>query len=118
MAFADPQSVTISTVAQSLPRTTGTNPSSGYFTKIDGNLQLEISHTQGSRIRHLVKLASKKVVADPLVPSQNIAVSYSSHIVIDMPRNGVTVAEAAAQAAGLTGWATEANLTRVLAGES
>lgn len=117
MAFADPQSVTIDGSANSLPRT-GFSPTSGTFTKADGNLRLEISHNQGSRIRDLVKLASKKVVADPLVPSQNIAVEYSAHIVVDRPRNGVTVDEAAKMAAGLTAWATAANLTKVLSGES
>lgn len=117
MAFADPQTVTIDGVAQVLPRT-GFSATNGIFTKADGNIRLDISHNQGSRIRDLVKVSTKKVVADPLVPSQNIAVEYSAHIVVDRPRNGVTVDEAAKQAAGLTAWATVANLTKVLSGES
>lgn len=116
--FADPQSVTISTVAQSLPRTGPNTVNGGSFTKADGNLNLEISHTAGSRFRHLIKLSLKKITADPLVPSQNIATTASAHIVIDLPRNGLTVAEVAAMAAGLSGWATEANLTKVISGES
>ncbi len=117
MAFADPQSVTITAGAVSLPRT-GFTANSGKFTSDDAEISLEISHSQGSRIRHLVRLADKQVVSNPLVPDQNIAVNMSAHIVIDMPRNGYTVAEIANLSAALTTWATEANLTKVIAGES
>lgn len=117
MAFADPQSVTIDAVAESLPRT-GFSPSSGAFTKADGDLKLEISHQQGSRFRHLVRLSDKRTVSNPLVPDQNLAVNMSAHIVIDMPRNGYTVEEIAQISAGLTAWCSEANLTKVIAGES
>lgn len=116
--FADPQSVTINAVANSLPRTGAKVVGGGSFTKADGNLNLEISHTAGSRLRHLVKLSLKKITADPLVPTQNIATTASAHIVVDLPRNGLTVAEVAQMAAGLSGWCTEANLTKVIAGES
>jgi hypothetical protein len=39
-------------------------------------------------------------------------------MVIDMPRNGYSVADIAKIAAGVAAWATEANLTKVIAGES
>jgi hypothetical protein len=43
MAFSDPQSLTINSVATSLPRTAfGTN--SGAFTSGDGSVKLSISH--------------------------------------------------------------------------
>lgn len=117
MALTDPQEVTIDSVAQELPRT-GFGPSSGAFTKADGNLKLEVSHTSNSRHRHLIKLSQKKVTTDPLVPSQNIAVAYSVHIVLDMPLNGVSVDELAELGAGLSDWATLANLTEVVSGQS
>lgn len=118
MAFADPQSVTIDGAAVSLPRT-GFGTSSGKFTSADGADSLEIQHqTGGPRFRHLVRLSDTRIVSDPLVPDQNRAVSMSAHIVIDMPRNGYTAAEIADLAAALTGWATEANLLKVVSGES
>lgn len=117
MALTDPQSVTVDSEAKSLPRT-GFSPNSGTFTSEDGNLQLQVSHQQASRIRHMVRLSDKRAVSNPLVPDQNLAVSMSSHLVIDMPRNGYTVAEIADLSAALTAWCTVSNLTKVISGQS
>ncbi len=117
MALADPQTITINAIANSLPRT-GFSQNGGSFTKADGDRKLEISHSQGSRLRHLIRFSDKQTVANPLVPTQNQTVNMSCHLVIDMPRNGYTVADIAKISAGLTAWCTEANLTKVLAGES
>jgi hypothetical protein len=117
MAFADPQAVTIDSASVDLPRT-GFGPNSGRFTSADGEVSLEISHQSGGRLRHLVRLTDAQTVSNPLVPDQNIAVNMSAHLVIDMPRNGYTTAEIADLAAALTTWATEANLLKVVSGES
>ena len=117
MALADPQTITINAIANSLPRT-GFSPTSGSFTKADGDRKLEISHSSGSRLRHLIRFTDKQTVSNPLVPTQNQAVNMSFHMVIDMPRNGYTVADIAKISAGVAAWATEANLTKVIAGES
>jgi uncharacterized membrane protein YdbT with pleckstrin-like domain len=58
------------------------------------------------------------VVADPLVPSTNQNVSYSAHIVLDMPKNGIAVADVVALANALVAWSTSANLTKVAGSES
>lgn len=117
MAFADPQSLTIDGSAVSLPRT-GFSTNSGRFTSADGEVGLEISHSLGSRYRHLVRITDARIVGDPLVPDQNRAVNMSAHLVIDMPRNGYTAAEVADLSAALTAWATEDNLLKVISGES
>lgn len=119
MALADPQTVTINSVAQTLPRT-GMTGNAGSFTKADATLRLEVSHAGGStkRFRTLVKLSDVRTVSNPLVPDQNMAVNMSAHLVVDNPINGYTVTEIAKIAAGLTAWCTEANLTKVLSGES
>lgn len=117
MALVDPQSVTVDSETKSLPRT-GFSPNTGTFTSEDGNISLEVSHQQGSRIRHMVRLSDKRTVGNPLVPDQNLAVSMSSHLVIDMPRNGYTVAEIVDLSAALTAWATPENLTKVVGGQS
>jgi len=117
MALSDPQSVTINGVAVSLPNT-GRGPNSATYTSADRNTRLEVSHSVGARYRHLVKLRQDKIVANPLVPSQNIPVSASVHIVLDMPRNGVSTAELVALGDALVAWASSANLTKIVTGES
>lgn len=62
MAFADPQSVTINAVAQSLARTaSGVN--TGSFTKDDGNVALSVQHTYGKRTRRQMRLTTRKIAA-------------------------------------------------------
>ena len=118
--FADPQSVTINSVANSLPRTSsGTN--SGVFTKDDGLVKLSISHTQGKRNRHLVKLDHAKIAADPLLAGVNVKASMTVHLVIDAPETGYTIAEIKQIVDALTGFATAssgANVTKIIGGES
>ena len=118
--FADPQSVTINAVANSLPRTSsGTN--SGVFTKDDGLVKLSISHTQGKRNRHLVKLDHAKIAADPLLAGVNVKASMTVHLVVDAPETGYTIAEIKQIVDALTGFATAssgANVTKIIGGES
>jgi len=92
MAFADPQSVTINTVANSLPRTSsGVN--SGAFTKDDGNVRLSVSHAYGKRTRRTIRLDHSKIAPDPLISSTSVKYSMSTYIVVDAPITGYTVAE-------------------------
>lgn len=117
MALADPQSVTISGAATSLPRT-GLSMEGGSFSDTTGQVLMTTSHSSGRRTRHIVKLGKSLIVADPLVPSVNQNVSYSAHIVVDMPKNGVSSADAVALANALVAWATSPNLTKIVGGES
>lgn len=118
--FTDPQSITISSVPISLPRT-GSGVSSGTFQSSDGTLKMEVSHQYGKRYRRVVRVTQTKVSASELVPSQNTRSSMSTFIVFDVPVNGYTTAEALAVIQGLTAWltaSTGANVTKVLGGES
>lgn len=117
MALADPQSVTISGTAVPLPRT-GLGLQEGSFTDATGQTRLTVLHSSTRRTRHTVKLQKSVIVADPLVPSTNQNLSYSAHIVLDLPKNGVAVADVVALANALVAWATAANLTKVAGGES
>lgn len=117
MALADPQSVTISGTATPLPRT-GLSLDQGDFTSADGQVSLVVLHSSTKRTRHTVKLQKSSIVSDPLVPSQNQNVSFSAHIVIDMPKNGVSASDAVALANALVAWSTAANITKVVGGES
>lgn len=117
MALVDPQVVTIATVATSLPRT-GLALTEGQFRSGDQMVTLEVQHQTGKRNRHLVKLTMANIVADPLVPAVNVPVSYSAHFVLDGPRQGVTALQLQKLGEALSGWATAANLAKVVAGES
>lgn len=120
MAFADPQSVTINAVAQSLPRTSsGVN--AGIFTKDDGNVKLSVSHQYGKRTRRTLRLDFSKIAADPLVSAQNIKYSMSAYLVVDLPITGFTVAEAKQIVDALTAYLTAssgARATQLLGGEN
>lgn len=118
--LADPQSVTINSVANSLPAVSrGVNTSS--YQKDDGLVGLSISHQYGKRTRRTVRLNHSKIAADPLISSQNIKYSMSCYLVIDVPVTGYTVAEAKLIVDGLTAYLTAssgAKVTSVLGGES
>lgn len=120
MAFSDPQSVTISAVANSLPRTSsGVN--TGAFTKDDGNVKLVVSHQYGKRTRRTLRLEHSKIAPDPLISSTNIKHSMTAYIVVDTPVTGYTLAEAKAIADALVAYlaaSSGAKLTQLLGGEN
>jgi len=117
VALADPQTLTISGAAVSLPRT-GLTLIEGGFRSGDQTVTLEVQHSKGKRNRHVVKATTSAIVADPLVPSINTPVSYSAHFVIDGPLQGVTALQLQKLTEALAGWATAANIAKVVAGES
>lgn len=118
MAFSDPQSVTISTVANSLPRVS-TNGGSSTYMKSDGNRTLKISGMNtGDRRRYQIRLDDRKIAGDPMVTGNNLAFSMGAYLVIDVPRIGYTPSEADAIVQGLVGWLTSANVQKVVAGEN
>lgn len=117
MALADPQSVTVSGSAKTLART-GQSLNEGSFQSADGEFSFSVKQDASRRTRRIVKLTRSLIVADPLFPTQNQTVSYSAHLVIDTPKNGVVAADAIALANALVLWATSANVTKIVGGES
>lgn len=117
MAYADPQSLTIGSTATPFARK-GLSETSGTFVSEDTEYELSFAHNSSKRYRHVAKLTHRDIVSNPLVPSQNMEVSYGVHLVVDFPRQGVTAADAAALAKTLVAWATPANIVKLLAGES
>lgn len=118
--LADPQSVTINAVAQTLPAVArGVNNS--IYSKDDGTVKLSISHQFGKRTRRTCRLDFSKIVSDPLVPAQNQKVSMSSYLVIDHPITGLTNAEIKYVVDALTAYLTAssgAKVTSIVGGES
>lgn len=118
--FTDPQSITINSVAQTLPRT-GVGPSSASYSKDDGNTKLTVSHTYGKRVRRTARIDFRKTAADALFPAQNTPYSMSTYIVADVPTTGFTIAEQKQIIDALSAWLTAssgANVTKLLGGES
>jgi len=124
MAFADPQSVTISGVnggaALSLPRTSS-GPSAGEFTSADGLIKMTVSHRYNKRYGRVVKLTQQKLSADPLNPSVNTNKIQSVWMAFDVPPVGFTVTESKAIGDALVAYlaaSTGAKITQLLGGES
>lgn len=120
MALTEPQSVTIASVANSLPRVAVQGNSSTYKSN-DGNVTLTISHQYGKRNRHLVRLEHKKIAPDPLISSQNIVHGMACHLVIDTPVTGYTVPQQKEIVDALLGFLTASSsavITKVAGGES
>lgn len=119
MAFSDPQTLTISTVANSLARI-AFGPNAGVFSKDDGTVKLTVSHTYGKRTRRVVKIDASKISADPFTPAINSKSSFQTYLVIDEPINGFTIAEKKAYIDALCAFLTTssgASTTKILGGE-
>lgn len=120
MSLSDPQLVTIAGVALSLPRvSSGIN--SGTYTTNDGNHKLTVSHQNGKRERHFVRLDISKIAPDPLISAQNIKYGASIYLVIDEPVTGFTTTELKDAATGFMAALTASSgalLTKFIGGEN
>jgi hypothetical protein len=114
--FADPQSVTVNAVAQSLPAISRDAKTSTYR-KDDGSYELIISHDEKNRNRRVVRLNHKKIATDPFT-ADNVEYTSSFYFVMDVPKYGYTATEMKDMVLGLTGWLISANVLKVLGGES
>lgn len=121
MSFADPQSVTVNSVAQSCARTSS-GLGTGSFVTSDGNFKLDVSHSYGKRNRHSVVFRQRKLAADPLISAQNAEFTMSIRVTVDVPPNqGYTVAEQKLLTDGFIAWlsaSSGAKMTQLLGGEN
>ena len=116
--FADPQSITVNAVAQSLPAVSRGTDSSVYK-KDDGNYSLTISKARtGSRKRFAVRIDARKIAPDPLVASNNVEYTSTVILSMNMPFVGYTNTEIKDVVLALAAWATSANVLKVLGEET
>jgi hypothetical protein len=116
--FADPQSITVNAVAQSLPAIARNGTSSEYQTS-DGGYKFTVGHQyKAERNRYTVRVDFNKIAADPLTSANNRVYTGSVYLVMDKPVVGYTNAEVKDIALALSTWATSANLLKVLGGET
>lgn len=121
MAFADPQSITISGVASSLPRT-ASGVGTGSFNTSDNALVMDVRHLPSkTRTSRTVGITIKKYVSDPLRPADNVPVQATVRLVVNQPVQGFTPADLEAALVGffanLTA-STNTNIKKLLGGEA
>jgi hypothetical protein len=94
MAFADPQSVTISGSAKTLARVpSGKETTIGKFSGDDGNTTLTVhQNSTNARFRREFRLTQRKVAADPIT-AVNKELSASIILSVDEPNYGFTDAD-------------------------
>jgi hypothetical protein len=116
--FSDPISVTINSVAKSLPRQSTSGTSSTYGSA-DGVWKLLISHAtqKNGRIRSMIRLDQLAVVSNPL-DSTNDYDTLSVYTVIDRPAFGFTTAQVEQIAAGLFALLSAGNIDKIVGMES
>lgn len=120
MAYADPQSITISAVTTPLPRVS-TGDGKSTYTSADGLISLTASNAYSRRSRRVIRLDHSKITADPFLPVQNTKVSMSNYMVFDLPPVGYTNAEALAVYTGFKAMfiaSSDLLITKLLGGES
>lgn len=117
--FSDPQSVTISGSAKTLPRVSS-GDFSGQFRTSDGAYTLSVKHTGGKRDRSVVRLDTRKIGANPLDPTKNLPYTASVYVVLDAPAQfaGFASTELEDLLKGLTAYLSAANVTKFVGKES
>jgi hypothetical protein len=115
--FADPQSVTVNSVAKSMPRVSSKDLSSTY-SMVDGTFKLTISHNPTKdRIRSMVRIDQRAIVTNPL-DSTNDYDTLSFYIVLDRPVYGFTTVQIEQLATGFLAWYTTGNVDKLIGTES
>lgn len=112
MAFTDPQTITINTVAQTLNRV----KSDGYqsiYSKDDESVKLTISHQESKgRTRRMARIDNRVVAADPLT-SVNEWKNLGVYLVIDEPEYGFDDQDIDYVVQALLAWLTSANVLKI-----
>lgn len=116
--LTEPQTVTIGANARTLVKTESDKTRSVFTDRANG-VRLEVSQSNGNRLRSLSKLTLTKVVTNPLsgVLTED---SVTVHVVIDRPRVGFTDTEIKDVVVAEMNWhtaSTNANAIKVIAGE-
>lgn len=116
MAFADPQTITVNSVAQTLNRVKDDGLASVYQTD-DGLYKFVISHQETkTRFRRMVRVDQKVIAADPLT-ALNSYQSLGIYLVIDQPTYGFSTTQIDHVVQALKTWLSTANVTKLVASQ-
>jgi ParB-like chromosome segregation protein Spo0J len=119
--LADPQSITVNAVAQSMGRILSDGQHSTYQ-KADLTWKLDVRHRnvirdKKRRVVSLVTFTQRKIVADPLTSANDYEFLVES-FQIDRPEVGFTSTEVDQQWAGLKAWADTTMIGKIYGQES
>lgn len=115
--FADPQSITVNAVPQSMPRVE-TNGRKSVYRKGDETFTLTISHTSAKdRVRSMARVDQRAIVPDPLT-SVNDYETVSVYVVIDRPLAGFTSTQVDQLIAGFKTWLDSTAIGKLYGQES
>jgi hypothetical protein len=116
--FTDPVSITINSVAQSMPRVSQKDRSAVYM-KADQSFTLSLSHSNAAKghIRSVARLDQRAVVTNPL-DSTNDYDTLTFYCVLDRPSYGFTQAQAEQIVAGFQAWLTAGIVDKLWGQES
>jgi hypothetical protein len=118
--FSDPQTVTYAAAAKNLPAIGRSADTSEYQFADTGNVIYKLTLTRGFKARNRVvaRLRRDSVVGDPLVTGNNIPVSMTATFTIDMPNSGLALADGQNLGKALVAWLSDANILKLLNGET
>jgi len=103
--LTDPQSLTITGTAYSLPRVT-TGASSAQYQNSDESVQLLFSHQSTlDRVRSMARVTKRKIVTNPLDSTSDYD-TLGVYIVIDRPNYGFSMTEVEDLVAAFKTWLT------------
>jgi hypothetical protein len=115
--FSDPQSVTVNSVAKSMPRIKIGTTDATYRTA-DEEFQFRISHqTTKARTRRMVRLDQTKIAADPLT-AVNTSQTAGIYLVVDEPKYGFSDSDLDYLVDALVAWLTAGNIAKLLGSET
>lgn len=113
MSLADPQTITINTVAKTCNRIKSEGFRSEYATD-DEEVKFTVSHQESKgRTRRMCRIDQRVVAADPLT-SQNEYKSLGVYVVVDEPEYGFDDADIDYVVQALTAWLSTANVLKIL----
>lgn len=109
MALADPQTITVNTVAKTLNRIKSDGYRSEYATS-DEEFKFIVSHQESKkRTRRMIRIDQRVVAADPLT-SVNEYKDLGVYLVIDEPEYGFSDTEIDYVVQALSAWLTTTNV--------
>jgi hypothetical protein len=117
--LADPQVLTVDSVAKSMPRIS-TEAQQSLYSTADEEVKMRISHQESKgRTRHMIRADLRVIAANPLT-SVNEYKTLGVYLVVDEPEYGFSDDAIKDLIAGMTDWltaSTMANTAKVLGGE-
>lgn len=114
--LADPQSVTINSVATPLPRTQ-LGATTNEYVSADGTVTMTTKqNVTATRFRREVRLSQKKIAADP-ISGLNKELGFSVYLVVDEPKSGFSDTEIGYLIVALRDWYIATNYNKILGGE-